>query len=146
MIINLYGVVDNIGDVKHGHTKYYLYEIKFENLPTVYFNPDHYVYVNEMAISWKHKVNNVHGMLCSSLIDKSFVNPRQQLQFFYQNKSSNFTFISPTQIAQYKIQCTGLHSSVFQLLLSEKQDIEQLYLQLNIVFNARIQSIGKKPI
>ena len=123
MIINLNGVVKD-GD------------IIFDHCP-VYFNPHQHVHVNELFIKWKKATKNIFGYIESSLIDQSTVNLNQQLLFFHQRKESNYLYYTPTHIAKYKIQCSSLHASVFKLHLSEKHEIEKIYLQIEIS-NARI--------
>ena len=130
MLINLRGTVHNN-------------EIKFD-LTQVYFSSKDYVRITEMAIQWTKEVQNIHGKITSTLIDKSPVNPTQQLLFFYQPNRSNFMFYTPTHPAQYKIQCPSLQSSVFNIHLSEKHQIKEIYIQLEI--NARIQQINPKKI
>ena len=134
MIINLTGVIDINGN------------IKFNNFPVVYFMDRHSVHVNEMFIKWKRKLQtSVSGVLTTSIIDKSPVNPKQQLLFFYETKGSDFTFVTPTRQQKYKIQCWSLNDSEFNLQLSEKQEIEKFYIQLEIS-NERIQQIGEKSL
>ena len=122
MIINLEGtVVENI--------------IQFNQCP-VYFESSQYVHVNEIFIKWKNSTQNIYGYLESSLIDRNIVNINQQLLFFHQSMRSNYIFFAPTHRQQYKIQCSNLLSSVFKIHLSEQQEIEKIYLQLEIT-NAR---------
>ena len=130
MLINLRGTVRNN-------------EIIFDLTP-VYFAPNQYVRVTEMAIQWIGEVKNIHGKITTTLIDKSPVNPAQQLLFFHQSNISDFMFYSPTHPAEYKIQCPSLQSSVFNIHLSEKHQIREIYIQLEI--NARIQQINSKKI
>ena len=133
MLINLKGTVHNN-------------EIKFDLTP-VYFSSNDNVRITEMAIKWDEVVKNIHGKITTTLIDKSPVNPSQQLIFFHQPDRSNFMFYAPTHPAQYKIQCPSLQSSVFNIHLSEKhknQKIKEIYIQLEI--NARIQQINSKKI
>ena len=130
MLINLRGTVHNN-------------EIKFDLTP-VYFSSNDSVRITEMAIQWVEEAKNIHGKITSTLIDKSPVNPAQQLLFFHQSKRSNFMFYTPTHPAQYKIQCPSLQSSVFNIHLSEKHKIKEIYIQLEI--NARIQQINPKKI
>ena len=111
--------------------------IIFEQCP-IYFDKNQFVHVNELAIEWKDQVSNVHGMISSTLVDLSPVNMNQQLLYFNQNHESALMYYSPTHIAKYKIQCPSLQASVFNINLSEKHEIEKVYLQLEIT-NARIQ-------
>ena len=131
MLINLHSKKINNG------------EIEFD-LPTVYFNRNNTVYVTELFIKWKSSVSKIYGYISSSLIDKCPVNLDQQLLFFYHNKISHFTYWSPTQIHEYKIQCLALKSSVFKIVLSGKEEkeekesekitdnIEKIYIQIKI--------------
>ena len=130
MLINLRGTVNKD-------------EINFI-LPQIFFSKDNYVRVTEMAIQWNGKAHNIYGTINTTLIDKSPVNPTQQLLFFSQMEKSNFMFYLPTHPAQYKIQCPSLQSSVFNIRLSEKEQIREIYLQLEI--NARIQPLITKKI
>ena len=123
MIINLNGIVEGG-------------KISFDHCP-VYFNQHQHVHVNELFIKWKKPCKNIFGYIESSLIDQSTVNLNQQLLFFHQRKESNYLYYTPTHIAKYKIQCSSLHASVFKLHLSEKHEIEKIYLQIEIS-NARI--------
>ena len=124
MIINLTGTVDNT-------------TINFQTTP-VYFEKNQYVQVNEIAIQWKQSQTEVHGTISSTLVDLSPVNLDQQIIFFHQHNQSKYLFYSPTHVAKYKIQCPSLQASVFNILLSEKHEIEKIYLQLEIT-NARLQ-------
>ena len=123
MIINLTGTVDNTA-------------INFYPTP-VYFEKNQYVHVNEIAIQWKKPQTEVHGTISSTLVDLSSVNLDQQIIYFHQHHQSKYLYYSPTHTAKYKIQCPSLQSSVFNISLSEKHEIEKIYLQLEIT-NARI--------
>ena len=123
MIVNLDGIV-------HENLIYF-------DLCPMYFEQNQYVHVNELFIQFKNQAKNIHGYIESSLIDQSSVNLKQQLLFFHQRKESNYIYYSPTHLSKYKIQCSSLHGSVFKIHLSEKQEIEKIYLQLEIS-NARI--------
>ena len=123
MIINLTGTVDNTA-------------INFYPTP-VYFEKNQYVHVNEIAIQWKEPQTQVHGTISSTLVDLSSVNLDQQIIYFHQHHQSKYLYYSPTHTAKYKIQCPSLQASVFNISLSEKHEIEKIYLQLEIT-NARV--------
>ena len=123
MIINLNGTVSDD-------------KIEF-NLCPVYFERQQFVQINELAIQWKIPVKSIHGIISSSLIDLSPINYQQQLLFFHQCELSKFFHYAPTHRAKYKIQCASLQASVFNIQLSEKQEIEKIYIQLEVT-NARI--------
>ena len=105
--------------------------IEFDLTP-VYFDKNQYVHVNEIAIQWKQPQNQVYGTITSSLVDLSSVNMNQQILFFHQNQESKFLHYSPTHVSKYIIQCPSLQASVFNITLSEKHEIEKIYLQLEI--------------
>ena len=132
MIINLHGLYEENGNIKF-------------DLPIVYFTGKHKIHVNELGILWKNNITNVSGILTSTLVDMSPLNPKQQLLFFHVNKESNYTFITPTRPQQYKIQCQSLHDSFFTLFLSEKHEIENIYLQLEVT-DERVQQIRQRPL
>ena len=129
MIINIFGKVQN------GY-------IEFEP-PPVFFGNDNFVHINEVFIEWKTNVKNINGHVTSSMVDLCPVNPKQQMIFFYQNHESNYLFYSPTRPQKYKIQCQSIQSSVFQIELSRKEEIERIYIQLQIS-NEGYQCLYKK--
>ena len=126
MIINLFGRVRN------GF-------IEFEPAP-VYFEHGQYVQINEIVIHWEKNVSDIHGLICSSLVDLCPINPKQQLILFTQSNTSSILHYSPTHSARYIIQCPSLQSSVFQITLSKQEKIEKIYLQLEIS-NARNKQV-----
>ena len=113
-------------------------------LPAIYFVDNHRVKINEIFIKWKTKaLVGTNGYIRSTLIEKSVVNPEQQLLFFCQADKSNYTFVQPTHNAWYKIQNLCLHSSEFNVITTGKQQIEKIYLQLEII-NERLQSLNRE--
>lgn len=122
MIVNLYGQIRNN-------------LIEIEPTP-VYFEHGQSVHVNEIVIEWKKSNSNIHGFISSTLVDLCPINPKQQLVFFSQYQESNFLHYTPTHEAKYLIQCPSLQASVFQITLSRQEEIEKIYLQLEIS-NAR---------
>ena len=118
------------------------YELMFD-LPPVDFNLQQTIYANEIAIKWTKSQKNVALSLQCTLIDKSPLNPTQQLLFAYQNNASDFLFYSPTRAQEYKIQRSSLQSAQFSLITSEKAIIQEVYIQL-FISDARIQQIYQK--
>ena len=117
-------------------------EILFD-LPPLYFENYQTIFVNEITIKWKTSRRNISTSLHCTLIDKSPLNPMQQLLFFHQNYESNFLFYSPTRAQEYKIQRSTLQSAQFNLITSEKAIIQEVYIQL-FISDARIQQIYQK--
>ena len=118
------------------------YELMFD-LPPVDFNLQQTIYANEIAIKWAKSQKNVAVSLQCTLIDKSPLNPTQQLLFTYQNNASDFLFYSPTRAQEYKIQRSSLQSSQFTLVTSVKDPIQEVYIQL-FISDARVQQINQK--
>ena len=137
MIINL------TGSVKHTDG----FELDFDLTP-VYFDKGHSVRVNEIFVLYNKAVGEINGVLTSTLIDKSSLNPLQQLLFYHHYENKKFFHYTPTQPATYKIQNTEPQTSVFTLKLfradrikqfvDDKFHPEQVYLQLEITFDAGI--------
>ena len=121
MIVILKTIAQNI---RHNGSEYEL----FFDLPPLYFEHYQTVFVNEMYVKWKNRHKNVSIALQCTLIDKSPLNPMQQLLFAHQNYDSNFLFYSPTRPQEYKIQRSSLQSSQFTLVTSEKDDIQEVYI------------------
>ena len=118
MILNLQGKVTNEC-------------IQFD-LPPLYFQENHFVHVNFIFIRWNRKVDNLYGEITSSLIDRTPFNQRQQIVKFAQQNKSDFLLFTPTHLSKYKIQCPSLQSSVFNISISEKHEIREIQLQLEI--------------
>ena len=118
MIINLKGKIIN------DHVEF--------DLPPLYFQENHFVHVNFIFIRWNRKVDNLYGEITSSLIDRTPFNQRQQIVKFAQQNKSDFLLFTPTHLSKYKIQCPSLQSSVFNISISEKHEIREIQLQLEI--------------
>ena len=113
------------------------------DLPPLFFENYQTIFVNEITIKWKTKRQNISASLHCTLIDKSPLNPMQQLLFVHQNYESNFLFYSPTRAQEYKIQRSSFQSAQFSLVTSEKAVIQEVYIQL-FISDARVQQIYQK--
>ena len=118
MILNLQGKVTN--------------EFIQFDLPPLYFQENHFVHVNFIFIRWNRTVGNLYGEITSTLIDRTPFNQRQQIVKFAQENKSEFLLFTPTHLSKYKIQCPSLQSSVFNISISEKHEIREIQLQLEI--------------
>ena len=117
------------------------------DLPPISFRQGQSVSISKMHIQWNKGMNNLMLYLCTTLIDKSSCNPRQQLLFTYQRNLTKHLHYTPTQKEYYKIQCMDLQSAEFYLYEFNNKKIEQIetiFLQLEIL-DERIQSIAQKP-
>ena len=118
MIVNLRGRVKNNS-------------IHFE-LPPLFFHRNHFVQFNYLFIKWSKAVGDLHGEITTSLIDRTPFNRFQEILLFSQAPKSNFLHFTPTHPVKYKIQCPCLQSSVFNISLSEKHEIQEIRIQLEI--------------
>ena len=118
MILNLQGKVVNKS-------------IQFD-LPPLFFQRNHFVHVNYIFIKWNQAVGDFYGEITTSLIDRTPYNPSQEILLFSQTKKSNYLLFTPTHLSKYKIQCPSLQSSVFNISLSEKHEIQEIKLQLEV--------------
>ena len=127
MLINLHGKVSNDNTIKF-------------DLPCVYLQSETYICATELCITFSKKVDSVTGNIFTSLVDKSALNPNQDLIFFTQREKSRILYFSPTHLSEYKIQGNCLTSSEFILYLNYtdnirenlKATVEDIYLQLSI--------------
>ena len=129
----------NAAEIKNNRNQY---ELMFD-LPPLDFDLQQNVHVNEMYIKWKRIHKNIAVSLQCTLIDKSPLNPTQQILFACQTHESNMLYHSPTHAQKYKIQRSSLQSSQFTLVTSEKDTIQEVYIQL-VISDARIQQINQK--
>ena len=116
------------------------------DLPPTTFREGQYVSVSQIHIKWSAQVKHAQVVLTSTLIDKSSVNPHQQLLFIYEKSNSNILHKSPTQRQYYKIQCMDLQSSEFYLFDYEHKElkkIDSIFIQLEIL-DERIKPITQK--
>ena len=120
-------------------------ELKFD-LPPVLFKQGQSVCVSRLFIEWKSSTLISALVLKSSLIDKSTINPSQQILFATQPETLKRLFyfdFTPTQKEYYKIQCLNLRSSEYKLSNlsnTELPAIKRIFVQLDI--DERIQSIA----
>lgn len=105
------------------------------DLPPVLFHNKQTVCVSTLYIKWQKAVANASIILSSTLIEKSSLNPTQQLLFVYQKGKSQVLNYTPTHKQHYKIQCLELQASQFNIQNIDHSDlekIEQIYIQLDI--------------
>ena len=127
MIINLHGSVNKKNEIIFDTTQ-------------VYFDTMAYVSVTELFIQFSKKIREISGYVSTSMVDRSPINLNQEIVFWNQRENSRTVHVTPTHLAAYKIQCTNLQSSVFEIHLfgsDESVKIEKVYLQLKIT-NARV--------
>lgn len=117
------------------------------DLPQLYFKQGQTVAVTDVHFLLKPQVRHFQALITSSLVDKSPSNPKQQILNIYQKAESNYSSYTPTQLAEYKIQCLDLKSSVFKIeifsydktgkILERKNILKRINLTL-IISDARV--------
>ena len=117
------------------------------DLPQLYFKQGQTVAVIDVHFLLKPQVRHFQALITSSLVDKSPSNPKQQILNIYQKAESNYSSYTPTQLAEYKIQCLDLKSSVFKIeifsydktgkILERKNILKRINLTL-IISDARV--------
>ena len=115
------------------------------DLPQIYFQQGQTVAVVNIEINWRIGLKRVfHAEIKSTLVDKSPCNPRQQIYRVYKPAGSNYTNETPTHYLEYKLQCLDLKSSVFKIIVYDKEgkkiinSVKGVYLTL-IISDAGIQ-------
>ena len=123
MIINLHGKVNNDQTLQF-------------DLTPVYFEKNCNVAITQLWMEFSKRETEIYGYISSSLVDKSPINPRQQLLFFSNREKSRILHYTPTHLEDYKIQCQSLHSSVFELHCYDTElktpKINNIYIQLKV--------------
>ena len=137
MLINLRKHIEDVSNEN-------IYSFQFD-IPDVRFSVNQYVHVNEICLNWSDQRGSekyFNGRLDSSLVDKSPINPYQQLLYFQHIQDSNLMLFTPTHLQKYKIQRTSLQSAEFKLTLSRRVKLEDFCLQLEITDGpSRLQQI-----
>ena len=119
-------------------------ELKFD-LPPIVFKQGQGVCISHLFIQFSKQTKSPAVILQSTLIDKSSLNPTQQLLFAYSPGFQKRFDFTPTHKEYYKIQCLDFQSSEFKLVDSDNNkliNIEKIYIQLDI--DERIQPITFK--
>lgn len=125
MLINLTGnVVNNV--------------IEFD-LVNILLNPNSSVAIAEICIQYTKAVRNVCGTITSSLIDRSGLNPNQELITFAHSGPIKNLLFTPTHLLWYKIQLADFKTSVFKITHFEKDQIEKIkIIKLKLLINEGI--------
>ena len=121
------------------------------NIPSLYLDDANYVIALRMfmLIIRTDLLNTFHYpdeqllSIRTSAVDKSAVNPTQEIASIYTNIGSGYNIIhyEPTLLREYKIQITSLHSADFILTSSAPDagfDIESVEILFEIKRDARV--------
>ena len=101
----------------------------FRSLPDD-FLPNHEVCLKYLYVKLRKPIDHGLVTLATSLIDKSSINPKQELVSFYNSSfydlASDRLVCQPTQLTWYKLQCEHIGDAVFELLTEKQQEIEEI--------------------
>ena len=115
------------------------------DLPPVLFKRDQVVCISRLHIHWATSTKDASVLISSSLIEKSSMNPQQQLLFAFKKGNAQHLSFTPTHKEYYKIQCLDLQASEFNLIELNKEQstkIKTIYIQLEVVDG--VQHIAKE--
>ena len=121
MIIHLTGKVNN--------------NFIYFDLVNIELKPNSTVAIAEVCIKYTTGVKNVCGSIQTSLIERSGLNPNQELVSFSHVGTVKNLLFTPTHLLGYKIQLTDLKTSVFKIYhfeQSQNSKISQIKLKLLI--------------
>ena len=107
-------------------------EFDLVNLP---LNRNSSVAVAQLSIQYKQIVENVCGSIHTTLIERSGLNPLQELLTFSHTGQVKNILYTPTHFLWYKIQLMDLKTSVFKISHCEKDQstkISKISLKLLI--------------
>ena len=119
MLINLTGKINNDN-----------IEFNLVNLP---LDQNSSVAVAQLCIEYKESVRNVCGSVYTTLIERSGLNPLQELITFSHTSQVKNLLYTPPHFLWYKIQLGDLQSSVFKITHCEKDQtakISKIHLKL----------------
>ena len=98
-------------------------EFDLVNLP---LNRNSSVAVAQLSIQYKQIVENVCGSIHTTLIERSGLNPLQELLTFSHTGQVKHFLYTPTHFLWYKIQLMDLKTSVFKISHCEKDQTTKI--------------------
>ena len=133
MLVHLTGIIKND----------YI-EFDLVDLP---LNRNSRVTVAQLSIEYKETVRNVCGSIFTTLIERSGLNPLQELiTFSHASQVKNLLF-TPTHFLWYKIQLGDLKTSVFKIAHCETDQINKIAkINLKLLIHEGIFEIDSQSL
>ena len=129
MLINLTGKIQND----------YI-EFDLVNLP---LDQNSSVAVAQLCIEYKESVRNVCGSVYTTLIERSGLNPSQELIAFSHTSQVKNLLYTPPHFLWYKIQLGDLQSSVFKITHCEKDQTNKITkIHLKLLVHERVFEVN----
>ena len=127
------------GTMKNDHI-----EFDIMNLP---LHRNSIVTVAQLSIHYTEIVNNVCGSIHSTLIERSGINPLQELISFSHTGPVKNLLYTPTHFIWYKIQLSDLKTSVFKISHYESNQTNKISkINLKLQINEGILEINSKSL
>ena len=107
---------------------------EFGSLPELYL-PNHSVAVVSFFVELETTFADDFIIISSSLVDKSRINPNQELLSFFSLTyygESRFIYFKPTHLIWYKLQTATISDSFIRIEKLANRKIKKLQLQLKI--------------
>ena len=115
-------------------------EFDLVNLP---LNRNLSVTVAQLSIQYNKIVKNVCGSIHTSLIERSGLNPLQELLTFSHTGQVKNLLYTPTHFLWYKIQLMDLKTSVFKISHCEKDQTSKISkISLKLLIHERIFEVN----
>ena len=129
MLINLTGKINNDN-----------IEFNLVNLP---LDQNSSVAVAQLCIEYKESVRNVCGSVYTTLIERSGLNPLQELITFSHTSQVKNLLYTPPHFLWYKIQLGDLQSSVFKITHCEKDQTNKISkIHLKLLVHERVFEVN----
>ena len=105
------------------------------------------VTVAQLSIQYKENVKNICGSIYTSLIERSGLNPLQELiTFSHASEVKNFLY-TPTHFLWYKIQLGDLKTSVFKISHCESDQINKISkINLKLLIHEGILEVNSQSL
>ena len=112
-------------------------EFDLVNLP---IHQNSSVSVAQLSIHYKEIVKNVCGTIHTTLIERSGLNPLQEILSFSHNGPIKNLLFTPTHFLWYKIQLVDLKTSVFKISHCERDQTNKISkINLKLLLNEGFQ-------
>ena len=133
MLVHLTGIIKND-----------LIEFDLVHLP---LNRNSRVTVAQLSIQYKETVRNVCGSIYTTLIERSGLNPLQELITFSRASPVKNLLYTPTHFLWYKIQLGDLKTSVFKISHCESDQINKIAkINLKLLIHEGILEINSQSL
>ena len=105
------------------------------------------VTVAQLSIQYTKNMKNVCGSIYTTLIERSALNPSQELLSFGHTGTVKHFLYTPTHFLWYKIQLVDLKTSVFKISHCEPDQTSKISkINLKLIINERVFEINSQSL